>query len=135
MLTVACMDAQHLGAVTKHPTEGASRGRWLQLMQRELSTTISSLLDQFVGDQRAAMGSAFEAARAHASAASTANTDKATCMAGIASAMTQRLQVHPSKLSARLRLLLTCHHTVPSMVNWATMTWTLLAYCRGAKRR
>ena len=98
------MGAQHLRAVTKHPVEGASPARWLQCLQRELSTTISSLLDQFVGDQRAAMGSAFEAARAHASVASTANTDNATCMAGIATAMTDRLQVQSScsQRSARL---------------------------------
>lgn len=130
------MAAQHLRAVTKHPVEGASPGRWLQCLQRELSTTISSLLDQFVGDQRAAMGSAFEVARAHASVASTANTDSATCMAGIATAMTQRLQVRSSCLQpdCKTRLHLALHRTVQAMVDWATTTWTLVSILQTSRQ-
>jgi hypothetical protein len=73
------------------------------------------------------MGSAFEAARAHVSTASTANTDNATCMAGIASAMTDRLQVHSSwsHPQCKARLLVALHRTVQSMVDGAKVTWTL----------
>ena len=56
--------------------------------------TITGMLDQFVGEQRTAMKTAFEAACAHATAACAANVDNATCMAEKASAVSHQLQVH-----------------------------------------